>query len=182
LGADFEGKNGFLGRMNEVRISKVARYDNDFTPGRRWEPDADTIALYLFDEGAGTVLKDSSGNEHHGKIVGATWVKADGSPIEAALPSPSGLLPPTFTNSIGMELVIVPKGKSWLGGGNGKLGDREVEIPVDFYLGKYEVTQEEWQKVMQENPSYFSRNGAGKDTVKDIAAATLRRFPVERVS
>ena len=77
-------------------------------------------------------------------------------------------LPPTFKNSIGMEFVIVPKGKSWLGGGKDKLGDKEVEIPADFYLGKYEVTQEEWEKVMGENPSHFSRTGDGKDAVKDI--------------
>ncbi len=71
--------------------------------------------------------------------------------IKAAPPiSP---LPPTLKNSIGMEFVIVPKGKSWLGGGKDKLGDQEVVIPADFYLGKYEVTQEEWQKVMGENHS-----------------------------
>jgi eukaryotic-like serine/threonine-protein kinase len=73
-------------------------------------------------------------------------------------------LPPTFKNSIGMEFVLVPKGKSWLGGGNDKLGDKEVEIPADFYLGKYEVTQEEWEKVMGENPSHFSRTGLGIGT------------------
>src|ERR1019366_7642082 len=67
--------------MDEVRFSKVARYDKDFTPAKRFEPDADTLALYHFDEGAGDVLKDSSGNGHHGKIVGAKWVNADGSPI-----------------------------------------------------------------------------------------------------
>ena len=68
-------------QITEVRISKVARYDKDFTPAKRFEPDADTLALYHFDEGSGDVLKDSSGNGHHGKIVGAKWVKADGSPI-----------------------------------------------------------------------------------------------------
>ena len=81
-----------------------------------------------------------------------------------------------------MEFVIVPKGKSWLGGGKDKLGDKEVEIPPDFYLGKYEVTQEEWEKVMGENPSYFSRTAGGKDAVKDIPDADLKRFPVESVS
>ena len=81
-----------------------------------------------------------------------------------------------------MEFVIVPKGKSWLGGGKDKLGDKEVEIPADFYLGKYEVTQEEWEKVMGENPSHFSRTGDGKDAVKDIPDADLKRFPVENVS
>ena len=34
----------------------------------------------------------------------------------------SQLLPATFTNSIGMEFVLVPKGKSWLGGGEGQTG------------------------------------------------------------
>src|SRR5437764_6610313 len=64
-----------------MRISKVARYDKDFTPAKRFEPDADTLALYHFDEGSGDVLKDSSGNNHHGKIVGALWVRADSSLI-----------------------------------------------------------------------------------------------------
>jgi formylglycine-generating enzyme required for sulfatase activity/Leucine-rich repeat (LRR) protein len=89
---------------------------------------------------------------------------------------------PTFKNTLGMEFVLVPKGKSWLGGGKDKLGDKEVEIPADFYLGKYEVTQEEWEKVMGENPSHFSRAGGGKDAVKDIPDADLMRFPVESVS
>src|SRR5262245_60362871 len=91
-------------------------------------------------------------------------------------------LPPTFKNSIGMEFVKVPKGKSWLGGGKDKLGDQEVEFPADFYLGKYVVTQEEWEKIMGENPSEFSRTGAAKDRVKDIPEADLKRFPVETVS
>ena len=79
---------GAEGVIDEVRISKVARYDKDFTPAKRFEPDKDTIALYHFDEGTGDVLKDSSGNNHHGKIVGAKWVKADGTPI--TIPAPSG--------------------------------------------------------------------------------------------
>ncbi len=90
--------------------------------------------------------------------------------------------PAAFKNSIGMEFVLVPKGKSWLGGGGGKPGDKEVEIREDFYLGKYEVTQEEWGKVMGGMPSWFSRIGPGKDAVRDIPEAELKRFPVEQVS
>src|SRR5262249_17900268 len=59
LGGNVHGADGgsrFLGRMNEVRISRVVRYETDFTPARRFAPDKDTIALYHFDEGAGTVL------------------------------------------------------------------------------------------------------------------------------
>ena len=90
---------------------------------------------------------------------------------------------PIFTNKLGMEFVLVPKGKSWLGGGKNKPGVKEVDIKEDFYLGKYEVTQEEWEKVMGNNPSYFSRPGAGgADKVKGISDADLKRFPVEFVT
>ncbi len=66
------------GTLDEVRISNMARYTKDFTPAKRHETDEHTLALYHFDEGSGDVLKDSSGNGHHGKIVGATWVKENG--------------------------------------------------------------------------------------------------------
>ena len=90
--------------------------------------------------------------------------------------------PPTFKNSLGMEFVLVPKGKSWLGGGGGKPGDKEVEIKDDFYLGKYEVTQEEWEKVMGQQSQHFSRTEAARMRSKDIPDADLKRFPVETVS
>lgn len=35
---------------------------------------------------------------------------------------------------------------------------------------------------MGENPSSFSRTGGGKDAVKDVSDADLKRFPVEHVS
>jgi formylglycine-generating enzyme required for sulfatase activity/WD40 repeat protein len=84
-------------------------------------------------------------------------------------------LPRTFTNCLGMEFVLVPKGKSWLGGGDGKVGSKEVEIPSDFYLGKYEVTQGEWRLVMGSNPSHFQN-------VPGVAKGEQERFPVETVS
>jgi len=90
--------------------------------------------------------------------------------------------PKTFTNSLGMEFVLVPKGKFLMGGGDGKVGDKEVEIPYDFYLGKYEVTQEEWEKVTGTNPSHFSRTGELRNEVANIAADELKKFPVENVS
>jgi formylglycine-generating enzyme required for sulfatase activity len=90
--------------------------------------------------------------------------------------------PKTYTNSLGMEFVLVPRGRAWLGGGDEEPGDREVVFAHDFYLGKYEVTQEEWEKVMGTTPSNFSRNGSRKEWVKHIPDAFLRRFPVEGVS
>jgi eukaryotic-like serine/threonine-protein kinase len=115
-------------------------------------------------------------------------VMQDGQVIgeKVAPPAPAVVAPRPasnrFKNILGMEFALVPKGKAWLGGGGGKPGDKEVEFKNDFYLGVYEVTQEEWEKAMGVNPSWFSRFGAGKDAVKDIPDAELKRFPVENVS
>jgi eukaryotic-like serine/threonine-protein kinase len=102
-------------------------------------------------------------------------------PTEPSVPSAKSL-PAPFKNSLGMEFVKVPKGTGWLGGGGGKPGETKVVIEQDFYLGKYEVTQAEWEAITGLAPSHFSRTGRGKDAVKDIPDADLRRFPVEQVS
>ncbi len=80
LGASlFDGRLNyfFRGRIGELRVSKVARYEQDFTPAKRFDTDQNTLALYHFDEGSGEVLKDSSGHGHHGQIVGAKWVQTE---------------------------------------------------------------------------------------------------------
>ena len=78
IGADPNGKGKphqfFKGVIDEVRISKVARYTEDFKPASSFKPDKDTLVLYHFDEGKGMVANDESGNEYHGSIHGATWV------------------------------------------------------------------------------------------------------------
>jgi len=64
----------------------------------------------------------------------------------------------TFTNSIGMEFVLIPAGKfktAWKQNELDEVVPREVTISQPFYLGKYEVTQEQWVAVMGKNPSYF---------------------------
>jgi serine/threonine protein kinase/formylglycine-generating enzyme required for sulfatase activity len=91
-------------------------------------------------------------------------------------------LPKRYINRLGMEFVLVPKGTFLMGGGDRTPGNNMVPIPKDFYLGKYEVTQEEWEKITGFNPSHFSRTGAGKDMVKNIADNDLKRFPVDNVS
>ena len=100
---------------------------------------------------------------------------------DPALTAPSHA-PADYRNALGMEFVTVPKGRFWMGGGKDMPGDVEVEIPYDFFLGKYEVTQEEWQKVMGNNPSAFSRSGRSKDAVSAVPNEDLERFPVEMVS
>ncbi len=168
--------NGFL---EEVRISKVARYTKDFTPQKRFEPDADTLALYHCDEGSGDVLKDSSGNNHHGKIVGAKWVNADGTPIAASTPEELAAkkqqddwaaklkVPVEAENKIGMKLRLIPPAGAAL----------PLLPQKAFYLGKYEVTQGEWQKVMGYNPSFVVAARHPK-----LMGMDTSNFPVDSLS
>ena len=82
-------------------------------------------------------------------------------------------MPETVTNSIGMQLVVIPAG-SFRMGGDKKLEQAEdhetprhmVRISNSFYMGKYQVTQAQWSEIMKNNPSEF------KDDLR----------PVERVS
>jgi formylglycine-generating enzyme required for sulfatase activity len=87
--------------------------------------------------------------------------------------------PRAIVNSLGMKLVLVPRGTFWMGD---RGSQRQVEIARDFYIGVYPVTQEQWQAVMGSNPSYFSRSGGGAAKVKGISDADLKQFPVEQVS
>ncbi len=58
------GDKYFNGRIDEIRVSDVARYSSDFSsPSGPFVPDANTRALWHFDESVGsTVFADSSGN------------------------------------------------------------------------------------------------------------------------
>jgi len=52
----------FSGWVDEIRISKIIRYTSNFTlPNAPFNPDANTVGLYHFDEGSGTTILDSSG-------------------------------------------------------------------------------------------------------------------------
>jgi hypothetical protein len=65
----------YEGNIDEVRISNIVRYNSNFIPETEFEADENTIALYHFNEGSSSNVFDSSGNENHGTIYGATWVE-----------------------------------------------------------------------------------------------------------
>lgn len=92
IGADFHNpatQCWYHGRIDEIRISRGVRYRHDFDPSNPLSGDRDTVALYHFDEGQGDVLTDSSGNNHHGKIAGAKWVRVDKPSATPTNPSPT---------------------------------------------------------------------------------------------
>ncbi|MBT6338958.1 MAG: SUMF1/EgtB/PvdO family nonheme iron enzyme [Desulfobacula sp.] len=77
--------------------------------------------------------------------------------------------PPWKDPETGMEFVYVPGGCFKMGSHSASSDEKPVhEVCVDpFWIGKYEVTQGQWKKIMGDNPSKFR---SGND------------FPVERVS
>jgi hypothetical protein len=74
----------------------------------------------------------------------------------------------TITNSIGMKLVLIPAGRFTMGSPPEELmrnsGERphEVMISKSYYLGMYEVTQNEYERIMGKNRSIRFYCGFGK--------------------
>lgn len=64
-----EGSLGFDGLIDDLRLSDIVRYSAPFVPASQLGADADTIAWWGFEEGAGTTAKDLSNNGHDGTLV-----------------------------------------------------------------------------------------------------------------
>lgn len=106
----------------------------------------------------------------------------------------------TFTNSIGMEFVLIQSGKMTVGkfeptvdrpdDPKDRLPDSlytkaeklakaaympgfEVTLDKPYYIGKFEVTQAQWTKVMGTNPSVFTASKVSDD---------VNNHPVETVT
>jgi len=84
-----------------------------------------------------------------------------------------------YKNSIGMEFVLINNGSFMMGSEKGKenkkdeLPAHKVVIGKDFYLGKYEVTQGQWEAVMEKNPSEIK----GKDLpVSNVSYLEIEEF------
>jgi fructan beta-fructosidase len=57
-------------------------------------------------------------------------------------------------DGVKLEMVLIPAGSFTMSGeGGGAI--HKVNITKPFYMGKYEVTQEQWEKVMGGNPCQF---------------------------
>jgi formylglycine-generating enzyme required for sulfatase activity/serine/threonine protein kinase len=129
-------------------------------------------------EPAQVQANDMGGNgDVHAGVVG----RPDAGP---ALETPSS--EGSIKNSIGMTLKLIPAGEFLMGSPDND-GDADndekplhrVRITRPFYLGVYEVTQAKYEAVMGNNPSYFSANGGGKNSV---VGQSTDRHPVEGVS
>lgn len=71
-------------------------------------------------------------------------------------------LPVETMNKLGIKLILIPPASS--------------ALPKPYYLGKYEVTQRQWEQVMGYNPSQYNPQH------EKLAGMDTSTFPVERVS
>jgi formylglycine-generating enzyme required for sulfatase activity len=81
-------------------------------------------------------------------------------------------------------LIRIPAGKYQRGARDGEGTDDEkpqhwVQISNGFEVGRFEVTQAIYTKVMGKNPSWFSSTGNGKDKVSGMDTSD---FPAESMS
>ena len=139
------------------------------------------ITALLLEAGADKTLKDAAGHDAlwYAKNPDREVLKADTDAcvklLEGGAQKPAQAKPQeaakaaaaapakTYKNSIGMEFVLIPAGTFQMGCEPPEAGKCEphegprhtVTISKPFYLGKYEVTQAEWQAVMGSNPSKF---------------------------
>lgn len=72
---------------------------------------------------------------------------------------------PKLVNSIGMKLVLIPAGEFLMGSPDSEAGrskdegpQHKVRITKSFYMGAFEVTQGQYEKVTGENPTLFKES------------------------
>jgi len=81
----------------------------------------------------------------------------------------------------GIPFVLIRPGSFLMGSpaGEAQRGadetPHEVRITRPFYMGRYEVTQDQWAAVMGDNPSRF-RDCGGDCPVENVSAEMIRRF------
>ena len=100
-----------------------------------------------------------------------------GSP--AGRPGTSGIRVGETVVFDGMEFVGIPPGEFLMGSARRWRVESEgpatrVRITEGFYLGKYEVTQNQWQAVMGNNPSHFA--GCGNCPVEQVSWEDVQVF------
>lgn len=82
-------------------------------------------------------------------------------------------------NGVKLEMVLIPAGEfmmgspGWEKGFDNEKPQHRVRITKPFYLGKYLVTQEQWEAVMDKNPSQFK---GPKNPVEEVSWDDCQQF------
>ena len=111
--------------------------------------------------------------EAYGKVKGAVDIVEQAGALLKTLRG-------EWTNSVGIEFVLVPPGVFRMGSTSDQADKDErrvtrVRISRAFHLGKYEVTQGQWEAVMGDNPSEF--DSCGRDCpVENVSWDDVQQF------
>src|SRR5262249_8752321 len=88
--------------------------------------------------------------------------------LGTSLASVAAPLPPrpgSPDGPLGTKFVRLPKGTFFMGWDGPEKPGQKTEINADFEIAVHPVTQGQWQELMGNNPSFFSRAGGKKDRV-----------------
>jgi formylglycine-generating enzyme required for sulfatase activity len=120
-----------------------------------------------------------------GQAAQTTFVVTVTTPIPAPATLPSKEIVVGLGNGVKMELVPIPAGEFMMGSPdsdnnvrNDEKPQHRVRITRPFYLGKYLVTQEQWEAVMGDNPSSFK---GPKNPVERVSWDNCQEF-VEKLN
>jgi formylglycine-generating enzyme required for sulfatase activity len=111
--------------------------------------------------------------------------------------------PVEFTNSIGMQFILIPPGEflmgarqsdidlalpefdkndpHWMTCVQSAMPQHKVRITKPFYLSRTEVTQKHYQQVVGINPSYYSKSGKEPVYVQQVSSMDTSDHPVEGI-
>jgi formylglycine-generating enzyme required for sulfatase activity len=91
----------------------------------------------------------------------------------AAVP-PRRTLVVDLGSGVTMDFMLIRPGTFTMGSDKGgDEGAHQVTLTKPFYLGKYEVTQEQWQQIMGSNPSEFK---SAKNPVEEVSWDDCQSF------
>jgi formylglycine-generating enzyme required for sulfatase activity len=106
-----------------------------------------------------------------GSNTGAKPADADTNP---ASKSTSSTPPPFRPQNPNIELVRIPAGSFMMGSPNDAKPVHQVMINYSFYMGRFEVTQTQWELVMGKKTSYF--NDCGNCPVEQVSWDDAQSF------
>jgi formylglycine-generating enzyme required for sulfatase activity len=99
---------------------------------------------------------------------------------QEAVPGPAKILSVELGGGVKLDLVLIRPGSFMMGSDKGYDNAKpvhQVTITKPFYIGKYEVTQQQWQAVMGSNPSNFKGPTNPVDTVSwDDCQAYIKKL------
>ena len=126
-------------------------------------------------------MRDSD-EERGASLSQETPVEIEGrqeAPPEQPAATQTAEVPAVVRNSVEMEFVRIPAGEFEMGSTSSEARSDEqpatrVTISREFYMGKHEVTQGQWEAVMGRNRSEFS--GCGNCPVETVTWDAVQRF------